>query len=114
MGIIEHLQPLVLKDSTTSEFLQSELGGSMNEGSVEAVSTGDKLNGSYIKGYSHHAFYLSNIMNGMGFGPQFRGVHPSGTAEQWTNTCPLSSLSFLRRRLGRWSWVTGQGTWMRT
>jgi len=74
--IIEHLQPIVFKDATTSEFLQSELGWSMNEGSSEAVSTGDKLNGSYIKQYSHHAFYLSTAMSGMGFGPQFRSVHP--------------------------------------
>merc|ERR1711920_192215 len=73
--IIEHLQPLVLKDSTTSEFLVGELGWSMSEAS-EAVSTGDKLTGSYIKQYSHHAFYLSNIMNGMGFGPQFRSCNP--------------------------------------
>lgn len=74
--IIEHLHPLVAKDPETTDFLQKELGWSMND---EVASSGDgsaALNGTCIKQYSHKAFYLQTILNGMNFGPQFRSVHP--------------------------------------
>jgi len=71
--IIEHLQPLVAKDPSTTRFLNDELGWDTNEKSVVA---GEQLGGSFIKQYSHHAFYLNNIVFGMGFGPQFRSCHP--------------------------------------
>jgi len=72
--IIENLQPLVAKDPSTTKFLNEELGWDTNERSV--VQAGEQLDGSYIKQYSHHAFYLNNVVFGMGFGPQFRSCHP--------------------------------------
>jgi len=70
--IVESLALVVQKDATAVDFLK-EQGWNMGGGSAEGVQG---YNGTYIKGFGHKAFYLQNLMTGMGFGPQFRGVHP--------------------------------------
>jgi len=65
--VVEHLQPLLQKDAGAMEFLK-QLG--WNFGETEG------LPGTLIKQFPHEAFYLHTIMTGMGFGPQFRSVHP--------------------------------------
>merc|ERR550532_1447913 len=39
-----------------------------------------------VKGYPHKAFYLQTIFGGMGFGPQFRSVHPYKKFENQSTT----------------------------
>mmetsp|Transcript_79421 Transcript_79421/g.230593 ORF Transcript_79421/g.230593 Transcript_79421/m.230593 type:complete len:409 (-) Transcript_79421:47-1273(-) len=65
--VVEHLSGILEKDPTATAFLK-ELGWNFGDG--------EALDGTYIKQFNQQAFYLFQMMNGMGFGPQFRGVHP--------------------------------------
>jgi len=69
--IVESLSFAMQKDPTTMDFLQAQ-GWDVGGG---GGSSAQGLGGTLIKGYGHKAFYLQNLMTGMGFGPQFRGVH---------------------------------------
>jgi len=64
--IVEHLSPIMQKMPETVDFLKAcgwNLGGAKG------------LEGTQLKHYSHKGFYLSTLMSGMGFGPQFRPVY---------------------------------------
>jgi tetratricopeptide (TPR) repeat protein len=67
--LAETLQPLFAKDPEAMEFLQKELGWDFGAGTKGGP-------GEQIHFYPQKAFYLSTIMGGMGFGPQFRAVNP--------------------------------------
>lgn len=69
--IVEALGTVVQKDATAVDFLQAQ-GWNMGGGGGGGA---EGLPGTYIKGFGHKAFYLHTLMTGMGFGPQFRGVH---------------------------------------
>jgi len=65
------LQPLYAKDAEAQKYIEETLDWESEE-KVGATSEGTVL----IKGYPHKAFYLQTVFGGMGFGPQFRSVHP--------------------------------------
>jgi len=65
--IVENLSPILQKDPEALGLLK-KLG--WNFGDAEG------LDGSYFKQFSHQGFYLHTTITGMGFGPQFRSVHP--------------------------------------
>lgn len=68
--LAESLQPLFAKDPEAMEFLEKEMGWEFGaKGAGGGPST-------LIKQYPQRLFYLNNLMGGMGFGPQFRGVNP--------------------------------------
>lgn len=67
----EYLRPLVEGDEGSKGWLKEQ--GWDLDGPPEGVP---QWTGTKIQAYPHKAFYLNTIMTGMGFGPQFRSVHP--------------------------------------
>lgn len=65
--IADVLRPALAKDGAMDFW--KECGGD-GGGEVKGYE------GSYIKQFSHGGFYLHTAFTGMGFGPQFRAVHP--------------------------------------
>lgn len=60
------LESLFDRDPSALAFCEQEIGLDVSRFKVQQT----------IYHYPHNAFYLQMLMTGMGFGPQFRGVHP--------------------------------------
>lgn len=79
------LVPLFQKDAGAMEFLE-EQGWQFDK---------PKGDSTIIKQYPHKGFYLHTALTGMGFGPQFRSVHPHRVGQPGEKVCAAVSVTQL-------------------